>query len=650
MTEKIVLLETAHTQLVQIGNRITAAREERAKLQINVDTQRATIATKQQDLGVMQGRAAQHAALHLTWQAAQVVHAFRTQLDQLQEREAAIERELGEAVSVLDERMQWQDAAQTELDAIEQALLVGQAAHLARQLQTGQPCPVCGAVDHPTPAVAGSDLPSETSLKQQRKLVKQYRKDVDAARERFGLLEQLRTVLITEHRLLVANLGDDAQTPATTLATRVQQAVVHLKDAADALEHLPKLRAAVEQLGNQLEQLKHDLINQDRVLQELDVQRGFVQATVIEREQGIPEALRNRHALEEIQAEVTTRRELLERAFEEARMTHQQLQQNMVAIEAVLNKHAVDKDIAGQKLAEQQRHFALRLSEAGFEDELSYQTAKRSREERMPIEQQIQVFDSNVVAAHDRLERARQAAVGHEHPDLGQLEGTAATAREHLDVGIEQTATLVHQLAQLRTASFDAEGINETVTALESRYRILGHLSKTANGENPYKMTFQRFVLAVLLDEVLINASFRLRSMTNGRYTIQRVVGQQGDRRRAGGLELEVHDVYTDTTRLAKTLSGGESFLASLALALGLADIVQSRAGGTHLNTMFVDEGFGSLDEEALERALDTLFALQQGGRLVGIISHVAELKSRIPARLEVTASMQGSAARFVVG
>jgi exonuclease SbcC len=119
--------------------------------------------------------------------------------------------------------------------------------------------------------------------------------------------------------------------------------------------------------------------------------------------------------------------------------------------------------------------------------------------------------------------------------------------------------------------------------------------------------------------------------------------------RSAGGLELEVEDTYTSTARPVSTLSGGESFLASLALALGLADVVQGYAGGIRLETIFVDEGFGTLDPEALDLAIRALRDLQQGGRLVGIISHVTELKEWIDARLEITRDRRGSSARFVV-
>ena len=150
------------------------------------------------------------------------------------------------------------------------------------------------------------------------------------------------------------------------------------------------------------------------------------------------------------------------------------------------------------------------------------------------------------------------------------------------------------------------------------------------------------FVLGYLLDEVLQAASVRLQTMSRGRFELLRATRVE-DRRRSSGLDIDVLDHHTGTRRPGNTLSGGEGFLAALALALGLADVVQARAGGIRLETLFVDEGFGSLDPASLESALDTLFDLQHSGRLVGIISHVAELTERIDVRLEVKSTGHGS-------
>ena len=180
----------------------------------------------------------------------------------------------------------------------------------------------------------------------------------------------------------------------------------------------------------------------------------------------------------------------------------------------------------------------------------------------------------------------------------------------------------------------------------ECRYTVLKQVADVAGGANAQRMSFQRYVLATLLEEVLVATTLRLQVMSRGRYEIRRKL-QASDQRAAAGLDLEVFDQYTGTTRAVSTLSGGESFLASLALALGLSDVVQAYAGGIRLDAIFVDEGFGTLDQESLDFAVRALQDLQQAGRMVGIISHVSELKEWIDARLEVTATQRGSVAVF---
>jgi len=185
------------------------------------------------------------------------------------------------------------------------------------------------------------------------------------------------------------------------------------------------------------------------------------------------------------------------------------------------------------------------------------------------------------------------------------------------------------------------------ISLLESRYAVVGRISEVANGRNAQGITFQRFVLVALLDDVLAAASHRLQVMSKGRFELIRA-RERLDQRTAGGLDLMVFDAYTGTSRPVNTLSGGESFIASLSLALGLSDVVQAYAGGIKLETIFVDEGFGSLDPESLDLAFRALIDLQKGGRLVGIISHVPELKERVDVRLEIAPSNRGSKVKFI--
>ena len=169
-----------------------------------------------------------------------------------------------------------------------------------------------------------------------------------------------------------------------------------------------------------------------------------------------------------------------------------------------------------------------------------------------------------------------------------------------------------------------------------------------AGGEQPYRIHFQTYIQRSIFRDVMDAANERLGTMSGQRYAL--ALGSQSDGRKADGLEIAVYDAYTGKCREAQSLSGGESFLASLSLALGLADVVERYAGGIRLDTMFIDEGFGSLDSETLDLAVEALLKLQEGGRVIGIISHVEELAARIPCRLEVTKSPEGSAAHFVTG
>jgi len=180
----------------------------------------------------------------------------------------------------------------------------------------------------------------------------------------------------------------------------------------------------------------------------------------------------------------------------------------------------------------------------------------------------------------------------------------------------------------------------------EEEYKVVAELSKLAKGDNSEKLSFERYVLAAYFNEIIQAANIRLMKMTGRRFLLKRKEERVKGNKQSG-LELEVFDNYTGKARHVKTLSGGESFKASLALALGLADVIQSYTGGIRVDTMFIDEGFGSLDQESLDNAINCLIDLQKGGRLVGIISHVSELKERIDARLEVTPAKEGSHIRF---
>lgn len=256
-------------------------------------------------------------------------------------------------------------------------------------------------------------------------------------------------------------------------------------------------------------------------------------------------------------------------------------------------------------------------------------------------------YAAAVKAEADAAAAETKAIGGREEPDRKQWEEDRKASDETVKAALTEKTRWESEEKRLRHIEAAIHKVEESNKDVGTRYKLAGRLynlfSGQANGIN-----LERFVLGALLDDVTRKANIRLKVMSGGRYELSRKMGRD-DARKKGGLDLEVFDSYTGQARPANTLSGGETFLASLSLALGLADVVQEYAGGIHLDAMFIDEGFGTLDSESLDLALKTLTKLQTQTRLVGIISHVAELEERIPAKLRVTKTDVGSRAEFEI-
>ncbi len=231
---------------------------------------------------------------------------------------------------------------------------------------------------------------------------------------------------------------------------------------------------------------------------------------------------------------------------------------------------------------------------------------------------------------------------GKTKPDLAALKNLADSAQKaHYEKSMAAN-TLSEKLKRLNDISFKLKHLAKELETKENEFLMWKKLSDTANG----RLSFQRYYLNSMFQHVIIEANARLEKMSGGRYQFRNK--EQTNKNRLAGLDLEIFDANSGTCRDVATLSGGESFLASLSLALGLAAVVKNTAGGIKLDTIFIDEGFGSLDSETLDYAINTLIELQSDGRLVGIISHVEELRQRVPNRLEITKHKDGSTAKFI--
>jgi len=528
-----------------------------------------------------------------------------------QEEQAALARLRAEEAAARERRR----AARRELERLEAAWREGQAAVLAGTLKPGEPCPVCGSTEHPAPAVAGGEVPNHEALESKKTELLKLEEAVERAREEVARQEKAVAGLRAQMQAVEEGMGEAAASREEDLARETDEVRKALRKAEEALDRVERLKGETEDLRWRRDETEQRLEAAEKERERAALELERARADVAGREAEVPEALRDGAALERATVEAEERLEELRKALEAARSGFAAAEKDLARAEEALKACREAADAARRRLREQRRSFAEHLTGAGWE-----------------------------------ADRAERLAGDLTRTDLDELRAGARRAEERRDKALTGLTELEAQVRDLEKALEELEGLERTLAGLETEYGVMGRLADVASGQNRLGMSLERYVLAALLDEVLEAASRRLAVMSQGRYRLQRVLEPADRRHRRGGLDLEVYDAYTGTTRSTATLSGGEGFLASLSLALGLAEVVQARAGGVRLDTVFVDEGFGSLDPEALDLALRALVDLQHGGRLVGIISHVPELRERVEARLEVVRGREGSTARFVVG
>jgi DNA repair protein SbcC/Rad50 len=538
---------------------------------------------------------------------------------------------------------------------LEETWLHSQAAVLAGTLAQGQACPVCGSDHHPNPASAQEGfLPSEEDLKAAREQAAQLEDEKAKADKSFIEGETAVSTLKDSVEELAAEI--ETMRPGFTCeALQVHLASVEADQAALVMEQrehrerVKRLVLIIEDISK-LEKAKMELQESrkklDDQIQKLTIEYTEKRTNLERMTDSIPENLRSRDAFEQQYAFSVNRQAELVRQLEHAQKQHQgakdKLERERTRVEEAEKSRKERLDM----LTKERDRFKTSLNEQGFETYAQYHQAKRPAAEIEELEKAARLFRENLRSVADRLEELTKVLKDVKKPDVEGLRQSLQV----LDGGLQKDQEEYQQLFMMKRDNelvvSSVEAINASIKSLEERYQLIGHLYEMSKGQNRFRLTFERYVLAAFLDDILAEANLRLSKMTSGRYRMRR----KKDRSKGNvqsGLELLVFDQYTGQERHVKTLSGGESFKAALSLALGLSDVVQNYAGGVSLDTMFIDEGFGTLDPESLDQAIETLIDIQSSGRLVGIISHVPELKERIDARLEVTATQTGSKTEF---
>ena len=528
------------------------------------------------------------------------------------QRAATLDRKLTEARFMEKDASAAHLAAATHLDELFTARLNGHAAELASALVVGEACAVCGSTEHPQPASWDGDEVTEADITAARATVAERRTELDDAT---SVAQDLATRLASEQARAESKPLDeiDAELAEATLA------LIDFETAAEQVAECEArqtaLRAELDAAGESLTALRADSARAATDLAEANTRLAEATARVTEHRSGFDS--------------------VAERAAE--------LEQRLDAARDLLDATAAART-RKSALATAAETLADQLAENDFADEAAVDAARRGAAEIASLDTRVREFDNAVASARSTLAEPELADLPAGLVDLAAAETLVTDTRVIRDAALQAASSLSERVDQLTSIVRRVRSEQEASAALREEYDHVRALASAVQGNEPNtkRMRLETYVLAAQLEEIVTAANARLGTMTSGRYTLQHDDSVQYRNTRSG-LGLAILDEHTGRARPTHSLSGGETFLASLALALGLAEVVTNQAGGITLDTLFIDEGFGSLDGDTLEIAMSTLDSLRSGGRTIGLISHVDAMKEQIPAKLRIEVTDSGA-------
>lgn len=539
-----------------------------------------------------------------------------------------------------------------------------QIARLTLLLVPGEPCPVCGSVEHPnvqkiheqpnqeeitaveqqlaeaetaverTSQELGRKEADEAKLQQQLLTLKEHMKDLQVEADRYQ--QKLKTK-INEEFLFAA--ADDLTVSFTKIEESLDERIREFAEAET--QHLS--------ITQELAEIELTLSNQEKQLAEINEQLQRAQGEI----QGLNRQLNDQQAdsLEEEAQQLAQQVEVKTRQLANETAAGTELNQQVQVLEAQLQSIHLQQEKAAVKIQKEQQK---------IEEQLSSQTRFSTQEEICTFGQQQAYYEEAVKAVaryHEdalvtatRLSQLENVHFEEETQDMEQLSSQLDMIREEVNLQQERVYKLQEQKESNQKIYQEFAAIYQASQQQLDELIQMQQLSQTINGENPRKTSLERYVLQVYLQEVLQVANEHLQRLTKNRYQFE-LAETVGSYRGKTGLEINVYDDEAGMTRSAHTLSGGESFIAALSLALALAEVIQTQTGGVTIEALFIDEGFGSLDEEALEMAMEALETIENEGRMIGIISHVRELKERILQQIRIETEGSGqSKVRYHLG
>lgn len=539
-----------------------------------------------------------------------------------------------------------------------------QAFYIAEKLGEGDPCPVCGSKHHPQKATLHDSAVTKEELNNLKTEINNLQKEYEEARltlegltSEGGILknnvakvkkEVFIRLKIDENSISDGDLDTFITKEKVVALDNIEKSKNKLRDIELLKSEKDKLLLKYNEIEKVIENNKSTLekMNNEKtsIIGNLKLVEGEIESFIKE----IPKKLCYPQQLEtEIKKlefkikELTDYLENCEKKYNESKADRDK----SITFKEVTLKNLLESE---EDFKKTKNTFINSIKEQGFSDVDEYYSHKLDANSKELLKKEIQTYKEEVLRKTEQYNQLEKELENIEIIDLKVLEDQMEAFAESKNK-LESKKSDINIKIKLNLKELEAiKELMESIEKIEKKYSIVGELSKIAKGDNSLRITFERYVLSAFFEDIISAANMRFIKMTSGRYELNRIA-EKGKGLTQSGLDLQVLDNYTGRYRHVKTLSGGESFKASLALALGLADVVQSYSGGVSLDTIFIDEGFGTLDSESLEGAINTLIDLKNNGRLVGIISHVSELKERISAKLNVTTTINGSKTYFSI-
>lgn len=543
-----------------------------------------------------------------------------------------------------------------------------QAGILAANLESGKPCPVCGSIEHPSIAKLIKHAPTKEELEQEKNKVQMLHEKViesknNCVKQKAKAEEEFQHIIEQMERvgdIFNEEVKNTQKKQPEWIEKTVKDNLKQLK--ADSMLYNSEIKILKEQIEDNhkiKEQLQALQEKQKKLLENIETikaEKEKFQNNMLElkgkietKEAGIiygslEEALQTKHTQE-------LEKNRLENQLQQAQKAERELSESYEKSNTKMDERKKVWDMQASKKNEAFALFEKVKAEQGFLDNQSYEKAKLDEETIQALEQSLKQYEHETLQNKERLCQLRESLKGREKVEISGYKTQIEQYKKLQGIIDNRLQIIYSRMENNKNVLEKLSKCFEKQKTLKEEYVSISVLSETANGtlKGQAKVSFEQYVQAFYFDRIIFEANKRLYQMSSSQYRLRRKeIGKNEEgtkikQKSMTGLELEVMDYYTGKARSVKSLSGGETFEAALSMALGLSDVIQHYAGGIQVDAMFIDEGFGSLDSDSLEQAMGMLQTLTNGKRLVGIISHVNELKERIDNRILVRKEKTGS-------